>query len=546
MSDAVAAPTYQLNGTGRVYVKRHSCGFRELALEGGLCMVEVKALFTVEHRVEPASLSPNPMIGSDGETTMFCSRPVVPIGSLIWYAPCKSSYGDRDPLIAVHLRLAPELFRDLWEICIAGKPMPGRLELKLTQVKVKEGASNGCLELTQDTHFIKSAQWSMSRLEAENLHWLVERSLLVLIDQLIERVDWKYDGWKLGNWQFRLVASELLASTIKRMHAGLSCTADVDDELKSAFSIATRLYDGLADAERATRKDRQQLNSKIKPDTKLQSIEWYKRMSHLVFQLGLDSSDWSSIHRDMIENPVIQYLASDLHSPAFEWIVVDALVYAEVRASGETIKQKLPWSPHDPLGLNAAYFSSAGNMERMFWKRFRGNFVWALVKLGLWVGLPAWWAWYEIERGEMSKVMLATVAWLTLTLLWPRIKKGIGFGHDEFSDRFQAQIKLLNKMGAAYSEVTSDKPPRAVLRTLERTHDEGAVWDGAIWSILIRAERRDPVSWRDPKDCGGSTSLANHIALKLQGAYTERKKAGKTIPEPDLNRGRWDVIGSID
>jgi hypothetical protein len=83
----------------------------------------------------------------------------------------------------------------------------------------------------------------------------------------------------------------------------------------------------------------------------------------------------------------------------------------------------------------------------------------------------------------------------------------------------------------SYAVVDIKQPPRVVRRALERSADQGAVWDGAAYAILIRAEQRDPAMWSPPM----WSSLGHVFTEALDHAYDVRKK-GEDIPQPDLDK----------
>lgn len=87
-------------------------------------------------------------------------------------------------------------------------------------------------------------------------------------------------------------------------------------------------------------------------------------------------------------------------------------------------------------------------------------------------------------------------------------------------------------MTAAYAKIGVDRPPAAVRRALEEAEREGAVWDGILYALLAKAERRNPVSWVINEEGLWQKTLAAYIRSRLSAAYTDRKAAGD-IADPD-------------
>ena len=450
---------------------------------------------------------------------------------------------DRYPAgIWLQISLTKEHFEELRDRYLDGKPMPPRLELRLPTAELlringDETDKRGMLVFDMMPHAITKVEWSYEPNKAAKRTSIEKPAIKMLLDM----VDFKYDGWKVEEHQFRTIASELVASAI--LGRNPSPHDRLEDRIQSAWSLAVDLFDQLAEAELKTRNEREGLKSKRKRGEGMPSVPWQKRHLANEFSEGLDAWSWSSITKFDIEGMVWKYRQLGLISPTFEWVIVDILVYAEARQFAEEIKRASPafggvWS--------FKYEMHAGNLERVNLKRLGVAAVWSLAKTALWIGVPAYYAWSEWSRGQTDTAMLIALGWFAVTMLWAPFKKAIGFAPTPENKDLLEKGELFKQMIWAYAEVKLDRPPGVVLARLDQASASGASWDGDVWSILKLAEERSRVSWQYHHEYPEMSAAKEQISSALFDASMAYEREGAVIRKPKFDGDRVTLEGDDD
>lgn len=259
--------------------------------------------------------------------------------------------------------------------------------------------------------------------------------------------------------------------------------AKVDDAFNILGSIRFATNDELR--ERNLLKDLEDLGPGAERDWGEHTI-WRHGDLALAIKQGFGSKHQRKIEADELQREVIKYLSRPwMENSQLERIIVDALAYCEISGFAEHVKM-------GAFPFDGTYFQAGGNVERMFWLRLQRRLVKATLLLGIPIGL----GWYFWNHGYGSEVMVAAAggAGLIMLYLGYRLVRWIlGTKPQTGAEKNQ---ELLMHMCGVYDmlgkEVVS---PTALREQLMETTRRGALWPGAMFSILDYAIRRNPVVW---------------------------------------------------
>lgn len=187
------------------------------------------------------------------------------------------------------------------------------------------------------------------------------------------------------------------------------------------------------------------------------------------------------IDKSELSATAARYLSqAELQTNAFDWYLLDALVFAELDAFAyHSINTKMG------TGFNWALAFSEGSQ----WKYLLYSFIFGLVGFVLrYVALPAL-AMYLFYKGHEGFGLTIGAIWILL-VGWRLI--GIPF-------RWRAKRKhteLLNNLLSVYTELDGNTlSPRRLRDLLDKAASAGVVLDGAIFSLVDRMMRRDATAF---------------------------------------------------
>lgn len=465
--------------------------------------------------------------------------PKKPIGQLTGWDEVPSPLDRHPTTVLSEIGLSREHLWELRDRQLAGLPLPIEIvltvpEARMEVIRPSADGEKPHLLLAEQPLIVTRALWTYEQVGERS--W--DDDLTGPLKAVFDNIDWQSDGWKIQHEQFRQIVSELVGSALVGARSGSRSYRDARAAGRSAWRLACDLYQALADAEYSTRFDRRISKTKSKGDEKYTlSYPWTKRSPAQDFNLGKDSISWSSITRTELSDLAQRYLSEGLDSPTFEWVVVDALTYSEVRDFGEHLKLTSPL-------LSPWFGPRSGNLQQIGWARLREQAIWLIIKGALWLGLPAYLAWSKWREGDGETAILVGVVWLAITLIWPLLKKAMGVEPTSAQERLKKQSDLLGSMIMAYADISLDRPARVALRSLERAAEQGAAWDGDAWSLLIAADRRDPARWRSWNRAADGLGWSLRHALRRE--LDRRKDAGEAIPQPTFDGKCASVEGAKD
>ena len=225
---------------------------------------------------------------------------------------------------------------------------------------------------------------------------------------------------------------------------------------------------------------------------------WYHGDLQLAFQKDYQSEYARKVEVDILQGEAVKYLLRPwMENQQLEWIIVDALTFATVTSFGEELKQHARGAGF--LGLNFAYFSTKGNITKMMWKRSQHRLTVQLAKAAIFFGMPIAVGWYFFNKGYQEWMIVGGVAYgalLTIVLLYKILRRLFPGEPKSQFDKYGDYLDLLGEMWVTYDLLQGTVVSPTLLR--ERLLDaanKGAVWPGAIFSILDHVIQRNPAVW---------------------------------------------------
>lgn len=115
---------------------------------------------------------------------------------------------------------------------------------------------------------------------------------------------------------------------------------------------------------------------------------WRRRDPEQVMRMGFESTDHVEINREELSHGIAQYLERPwLQNTQIEWLLIDALIFSEIVAFGEKIKEGLT-EKRDFLGINEHYFATQGNLHKMGNRLLKEQLTTLATKVGAFIIMP--------------------------------------------------------------------------------------------------------------------------------------------------------------
>jgi len=172
-------------------------------------------------------------------------------------------------------------------------------------------------------------------------------------------------------------------------------------------------------------------------------------------------SDWRYMHfsRAELQNAAERYLETSwLHCRELDWLIVNALTYAECQATLDFLRSRV-------MPLSRYISKKAGSIK---WQI--SSWLWRSI-----VFLVKWLLWLGGFAATFQFAPVAPIAWIGITVLWQWRK-------------WKAQKKindLMAAMIATYATLsTVTQSWQVVLDELKKSRDAGAVWDGIVYRLV--------------------------------------------------------------
>ncbi len=269
-----------------------------------------------------------------------------------------------------------------------------------------------------------------------------------------------------------------------------------EDRLQDAFDVLTSIRYATNEQARDSWLEDDESKERMAEREKAKHTIWFHGDALFAFQQGYESEYARKVEVEPLQQEARKYLLRPwMENEQLEWIIVDALAFSTVTSFGEELKQYTP-GPVSFLGLNMGYFSAKGDVHKMLWKQIEYGLIKFVVKVATFLGAPIALGWYFFNRGREGGVLIAGTIYAALLMLYVvyrALRRMFGKKSETIVEKYQ---DVLNDMFLTYDMLKGEViSPTAVRAQLLDTARRGAVWPGAMFSILDHAIRRNPAVW---------------------------------------------------
>lgn len=198
----------------------------------------------------------------------------------------------------------------------------------------------------------------------------------------------------------------------------------------------------------------------------------------------VDKSEVGDIAARYVQRPWLQY-------GRFEWMMFDALLYAEIVAFA------VDWKARAPAYQGYGWFSTVmhkGNLRAMRKEAARKQMIWRAAEWAIGFVFPAIAIWNSAGKPWWYYPVLA---WLCINV----ISKVIFWSRRLFVPRsptpWEKGWALWDDMRQMYNALPTDSvvSPTVVRKEMDRLAEAGAIWPGAAYAIIDSVINRNPAAW---------------------------------------------------
>jgi hypothetical protein len=310
------------------------------------------------------------------------------------------------------------------------------------------------------------------------------------------------DRWTFSqaNWLLEQLAPKCVAETLREggdQPALQERLAYAYDPLRSVRLNAQR-----RDVENLTYKDPEDLDEAEQRIVENARHEiWRRHDPKIAYREGLQSAHMPGIDKEVIRSRCAEYLDRPwLRHPVLDWIFADILVSTEIALFGEHIKQNLLPFPRDSMGMNSGYIRTQGNLGKMRETNKTAMRDTAFLNcVCTWIVPPALIAAAFYFQWTTTGAVLLGI--YSLLIAWGLAAKAvIGIkrllGKEVPQSASDIATGILWEMCKVWDELEGPTVNPSNLReALLKSHDKGAIWDTAVYSIVDRVIRTDPAVW---------------------------------------------------
>ncbi len=267
-----------------------------------------------------------------------------------------------------------------------------------------------------------------------------------------------------------------------------------DARLSDAIDLAHRFRDAV------------NVTNRNEPDEKAdekQRKEWARQFCRLWTHTDPTGALYSSIPGDQLrtidKEELSDVAARYIQRPwlefgRFEWMIFDALLYAEIVGFAVDWKNKAPASDGYSWLSSLTHKGDLSAMQkeakqRQFFYRSLGWFTaFVLPGIAIWLSL-------EFSRGGWWFVIAA--GWLALNLVWFAVAWVRRRFAPKLTSKWEQGWNLWGEMRGMYNALPRDAvvSPTAIRKELDKLSARGAVWPGAAVAIIDHAIQRNPATW---------------------------------------------------
>lgn len=274
---------------------------------------------------------------------------------------------------------------------------------------------------------------------------------------------------------------------------------DIEMEIRSALQTIQSIQDALNPKPR--REEPESVQKKY--ESRLNALWWHHNVD-AAFDGGTASPEMDYIEQNELSYAIRDYLKIPwLHDPILEFMMVDALVYAEVNGLGESIKEKI-FKQRVGGGLEAVtkyvkWDRSVRGIDKFAKSKESSLLVWKLlgyvaVPLALYFGIKVWLG--KSIAWSLAIIYVACIAGaMTLLEVLPHFFPWRGKNED-----VAILLPAFQEARGAYMVVGMHPwNPVYIKEILLIAARKGVIWKSGIFALIERAIARDPVLW-EPLD----------------------------------------------
>jgi hypothetical protein len=178
----------------------------------------------------------------------------------------------------------------------------------------------------------------------------------------------------------------------------------------------------------------------------------------------------------------------------FEWMMFDALLYAEIVALAVDLKDRAPASEGYDWMSSVRH---KGDLRAMRSEAIRRKFFLRTIGWLVSFGLPAAVIWISLKSDQRGWWYGASFAWLAINLIWAAIAGIRRLIAPSRTSQWDRGWLLWDKMRRMYIGLPRESvvSPTEIRKELDRLSNEGASWPGPAIAIVDHAIQRNPAIW---------------------------------------------------
>jgi hypothetical protein len=272
---------------------------------------------------------------------------------------------------------------------------------------------------------------------------------------------------------------------------------ELEDKIKKAWDIIQDIWRTTApDYANKYYDDEETIDEDLeKKIEEAEYIIWQRHDPMSSFHGGYESPHYFELNTSTFSDVVADYLEKPyLRHPVLDWIFLDIFITSEICIYGEKAKQETPRG-------GSRYWDAKGNIKNMTkvnWSEL-GESLWNKFLFAIVFPIGAIWAAIHFKYEIVGAVLMFLYALVIFIYCSCKI---LGFVKRTISrvagrrDPRLAPFHLVDSMYVVWQRLDGSViNPTRVLDAMEKSAEEGAVWDMAAWSIINRVISHDPAVW---------------------------------------------------
>jgi hypothetical protein len=280
----------------------------------------------------------------------------------------------------------------------------------------------------------------------------------------------------------------------------------LQERLSNAYEIISTIWREVAPpiATKYWDKDKEQPSEDQKKQIEAaRKIIWSRHDAFKSFQEGFESKNHISFDKNSLNSAIADYLACPwLRIAALDWILLDITISGELCAFGEALKRDWLPGPRDKvLGFNNRYYKAKGNLAEL--KKIDWNYTGERINTWFWsvIGFPLGgiWAAFHFGYQNVGEVLIAIYVFAWLVFISIKVGKFVMQLVRRASGKPDPNVKafqLWDKMYEVWKLLEGPiVNPTRVREAMQKSADDGAVWDTVSWCLIDKVISKDSAVW---------------------------------------------------